>query len=107
MHYIIKGDEAWIPCTFKAVTPNVNLHNRHSTQWQTEPDLAAAPTSIVEIPKAAVATMIKTPLAGPRASAAADAMIKTPAPVAVGLTRMEMSDSSTNPGVITEVTSAR
>jgi len=90
MHYIIKGDEPWIPCTCKAVTPNVNLRNIHCTQWQTEPDLAAAPTRVVEIPKAAVA-----------------GMIKTPAPVAVGLTRMEMSDSSTNPGVKTVVTSAR
>jgi hypothetical protein len=79
MDYIIKSDEPWIQCTCKGDTPNANLHNIQRTQWQTEPDLAAAPASILEIPKAAVAAMIKTPVAGPRAAAAAAAMIKTPA----------------------------
>jgi hypothetical protein len=107
MHNIIKGDEPCIPCTCKADTPSANLHNLQRTQWQTEPDLAASPTSVLEIPKAAVAAMIKTPVAGPRAAAAAAAMIKAPAPVAVGLTPMEMSASGTNPGAITAVTRAR
>jgi hypothetical protein len=121
MHYIIKGDEPWIQCTCKADTPNANLLNIQRTQWQTEPDLAAAPARILDIPKAAVAAMIKTPVAGPRAAAAAAAIIKTPvagpreeaaaaaiiktpAPVAMGLTPMEMSGSGTNPGAITAVT---
>jgi hypothetical protein len=123
MHYIIKGDELWIPCTCKADTPNANLHNIHHTQWQMEPDLAAVPANILEILKAAVAAMIKIPVAGPRAAAAAAAIIKTPvpgpmaaataaamiktmAPVAVGLTPMEMSASCTNRGAITAETKA-
>jgi len=86
MHYMINGDEPWILCTSKADTPNVNLHrNIQCTDRPMEPDLAAAPTTILEIPEAAVAALIKIPVAGPRA-AAATMIIKTPVPVAVGLT---------------------
>jgi len=27
MHYILDGEELWIPCIFKADTPNGNLHS--------------------------------------------------------------------------------
>jgi len=103
MHHKIKSDEPWIQCTAKADTPNANLHNIQCSPWQTEPDLAAAPASILEIQVAAVAAMIKTPVADPMAAAAAAAIIKTLAPVALGLTPIEMSDSSTKPGVIMAV----
>jgi len=107
MHYMINGDEPWIPCTCKANTPNANLHsNIQRTEWQTEPDLAAAPTTVLENPEAAMATLIKIPVAGPRAAAAA-MIIKTPAPVAMGLTPMKMADNGTNPGAILAVTRAR
>jgi len=107
MHHIINGDEPWIPCTCKADTPNANLHsNIQRTESQTEPDLAAAPATVLENPEAAVATLIKMPVAGPRA-AAATMIIKTPAPVAVGLTPMTMADNGTNLGAIMAVTSAR
>ena len=105
MHNIIKGDEPWIPCTCKADTPSANLHNLQRTQWQTEPDLAAAPATVRENPEAAVAALIKIPVAGPRAAAAA-MIIETPAPVAVGLTPMKMADNGTNPGAIMAVTHA-
>jgi len=58
MHHMILGDEPWIPCTCNGDTPNANRHNIQRTQWQTEPDLAAAPTSVPEIPEAAVADII-------------------------------------------------
>jgi hypothetical protein len=107
MHYIINGDEPWIPCTCKADTPNTNRHsNTQRTEWQTEPDLAAAPAAVVENPVAAVAALIKIPVAGPRA-AGAPMIIKTPAPVAVGLTPMKMADNGTNPGAIMAVTGTR
>jgi hypothetical protein len=48
--------------------------------------------------------MINTPVAGPREAAAAATMIKTPAPLAIGLTSMKMSASGTNPGAITVLT---
>jgi hypothetical protein len=106
MPYIINGDEPWIPWTCKADTPNANLHsNIQRTEWQTETDLAAAPATILENPEAAVATLIKTPVAGPRAAAAA-MIIKTPAPVAMELTPMKMADNGTNPGAIMTVTRA-
>jgi hypothetical protein len=107
MHYIIMGDESWIPCTSKADTPNANLHNIQRTQSQTEPNLPAAPASVLEFPNAAVAAMIKTPVASPSAAAAAAAMMKTPAPVAMGLTPMEKSASGTNPGALMAVTRAQ
>jgi len=92
MHYIINGDELWIAYTCKADTRNANLHsNIQHTEWQTEPDLAA------------VAALIKIPVAGPRA-AAATMIIKTPAPVAVGLTLMKIANNGTNPGAIMVVT---
>jgi hypothetical protein len=107
MHYIINGDEPWIQFTCKADTPNANLHsNIQRTEWQLEPDPAAAPATVLENPEAAVAGLIKIPVAGPRA-AAATMIIKTPAPVAVGLTPMKMADNSTNSGVIMAVTRAR
>ena len=104
MHNIINGDEPWIPCTCKADTPNANLHsNIQHTEWQTEPDLSAAPATVLENPEAAVAALIKIPVAGPRA-AAATMIMKTPVPVALGLTPMKMADNGTNPGVIMAVT---
>ena len=107
MHYIINGDEPCIPCTFKADTPNANLHsNIHHTEWQTEPHLAAAPATVLENPEAAVAALIKIPVAGPRATAAA-MIIKTLALVAVGLTAMKIANDGTNPGAIMAVTRAQ
>jgi hypothetical protein len=107
MHNIINGDEPSIPCTCKADTPNANLHsNIQRTEWQTEPDLAAAPTTVLENREAAVTALIKIPVAGHRAAAAA-LMIKTPAPVAVGLSPMKMADNGTNPGAIMAGTRAR
>jgi hypothetical protein len=107
MHYIINGDEPWIPCTCTADTPNGNLHsNIQCTEWQTEPDAAAAPATVLENPESAVATLIKIPVAGPRAATAA-MIIKTPASVAVGLTPMKMADNGTNPGAIMAVTRDR
>jgi len=51
MHYKINGDEPRIPCTCKADTPNANLHsNIQRTEWQMEPDLAAAPTTVLDNP---------------------------------------------------------
>ena len=59
MHYIINGDEPWIPCTCKADTPNANLHSDiQRTEWQAEPDPAAAPATVVENQEAAVAALI-------------------------------------------------
>ena len=104
--YVINGDEQWIPGTCKVDTPHANLHNIQRRQWQTEPDLVAASTSDLYILQAAVAAMIKTPAACPRAAAAAATMIKTLAPGAVGLTPMEMSDIGTNPGAIMAETTA-
>jgi hypothetical protein len=107
MNYIINCDEPWILCTCKADTPNANLHsNIQRTEWQTEPYLAAAPATVLENPEAAVAALIKIPVAGPRAAAAA-MIIKTPAPVAVGLIPMKMVDNGTNPGAIMVVRRAR
>jgi len=107
MHYIINSVELWIPCICEADTRNMNLHNIQQPQWQTEPDLTAAPASVLEIAEAVVAPIIKSPVPGPRAAAAAAAMIKTLVPVAMGLTPMEMSDSGTNLGGIMAVTRAR
>jgi hypothetical protein len=107
MHYIINGDEPLILGTCKADTPNTDLHsNIQCTERQTEPDLAAAPATVLENPEAAVAALIKIPVAGPRA-AAAIMIIKTPAPVAVGLTPMKMADNGKNPGATMAVTRAR
>jgi len=85
----------------------VDLHsNIQCKEWQTEPDLAAAPTTVLENPEAAVAALVKFPVVGPRAAAAA-MIIKTLAPVAVELTPMKMADNGTNPGVIIAVTGTR
>jgi hypothetical protein len=75
-------------------------------ELQTEPDLAAAPATVLENSEAAVAALIKIPVAGPRAAAAA-MIIKTPAPVAVGLSPMKMANNGTNPGAIIALTSAQ
>jgi len=107
MHHIINGDERWIPCTCKADTPNANLHSKiQRTEWQMEPDLAVAPATVLENPEAAVATLIKIPVVGPWAAAAA-MIIKTLAPVALGLTPIKMANNGTNPGAIMVVTRAR
>jgi hypothetical protein len=104
MHYILNGDEPWIPCTCKPDTPNANLRsNIQHTELQTEPNLHASLATVLENPEAAVAALIKIPLEGPRAATAA-MMIKTPAPVAMRLTAMKMADNSTNPGAIMAVT---
>jgi len=79
---------------------NANLHNRRRTQWKTEQHLATAPTSILEILEVAVTAMIITPVAGSTAAAAAAAINKTPAQVAVGPTPMEMSNSGTKLGAL-------
>jgi hypothetical protein len=100
MQNIVNGDERWIRCTCKADTPNANLHiNIQHTECQTEPELAAAPATVLENPEAAVAALIKIPVAGRRAATAV-LISKTPAPVAVGLTPMKMADKGTNPRVI-------
>jgi len=107
MHYIINGDEQWIPCTCKADTPNPNMQRTiQCTKYQTKPDLAAAPATVLDNPEAAVAALIKIPVAGPRA-AAAIMMIKTPAPVSVRLTPMEIAHNGTYLGVILSVMRAR
>jgi hypothetical protein len=107
MHYIINGDELWIPFTCKADTPDANMQsNIQRTEWQTEPDLAAAPATVLEHPEAAVAALITIPVAGPREAAAA-MIIKTPVPVAVGLTPMKMADNCTKLGAIMVVTRGR
>jgi hypothetical protein len=107
MNYIINGDEPWILCTCKANTPNTNLHsNIQRTECQMEPDLAAAPTTVLENSEAAVATLIKIPVAGPRAAAVA-MIIKTPAPIVVGLTPMKLADNGTNPGAVMAATEAQ
>jgi len=107
MHYIINDNKPWIPCTCEADTPNVNLHsNIQRTEWQTKPDLAAAPSTVLDNPVAAVAALIKIPAAGPSAAAAA-VMIKTPASLAIGLTSTKMADDDTNPGAILAVTRPR
>jgi len=56
--------------------------------------------------RGSVATMVKSPVAGPRAAAAAGAMIKTPAPAAMGHTPMEMSDSGIHLGALMAITRA-
>ena len=50
-----------------------------------------------------MATLIKIPVAGPRAAAAA-MIIKPPAPVAMGLTPMKMADNGTDLRAIIAVT---
>ena len=107
MYYIIHSNEQWIPCTCKADTPNMELHsNIQCTEWQTEPDLLVAPATVVKNPKAAVAALINITVAGPRAAAAA-MIIKTPAPVALGLAPIKMADNVTNPEAIMLGTRAR
>jgi len=107
MHYIINGDEPWIPCTCKADTPNANLHrNIQRTEWQTEADLAAATATVLINPEAAVAARIKLAMVGPRA-AAATMIIKTLAPVSVGLTPMTMADNGTYLEAIIAIKRAR
>jgi len=107
MQYIINGDKPWIPCTCNSDTPNMNLHSIiQCTEWQTEPDLAAAPATILDNPEAAVVALIWIPVAGPGAAAAA-MIIKTPAPVAIGLTPMKMAANGTYLGAIIAVTRAR
>jgi len=107
MHCIIIGDELWTPCTCKVNTPTANLHsNTQCTEWQIEPDLAAAPTTILQNPEAAVAALIKIIVGGPRAAAAA-MIIKTLMPVAVGYTTVKMSNKGTIPGAIMAVMRAQ
>jgi hypothetical protein len=107
MHYIIYSDEPWIACKCEADTPNVNLHSTiQCTEWQMEPDLAAAPATVLENPEAAVAALITIPVAGPRAAAAA-MIIQTPAPVAVELTPMKIANYGTNLGAIMVATRAQ
>ena len=53
-----------------------------------------------------MAALIKIPVAGPRAAAAA-MIIKTLALVAVGLTAMKIANNGTNPGAIMAVTRAQ
>lgn len=68
-----------------------------------EPDLAATPARILEILEAAVATMIKTPEAGPRVAAATAEVINSPGPLAMQCVPMKVTNNSSNPGVITVV----
>jgi hypothetical protein len=38
LHYIINGDELWIPCGYTADTPKANLASIiQRTEWRTEP----------------------------------------------------------------------
>jgi hypothetical protein len=91
----------------KLIHPNMSLHsNIKCTEWQTESDLAAAPTTVLENPEPAVATLIKIPGTDPR-PAAATMIIQTPVPLAVGLTPMKMTDNDTNLVRILVVTEAR
>jgi len=107
MHYIVNREQPWVPGTSKANTPNANLpSNMQCIKWQTEPDLAAAPSTVLVYQEAQVAVQINNPVAGPRA-AAATMIIKTPAPVAIGLTPMNLADNCTNLGVMMAVTRAQ
>ena len=106
MHYIINGDEPWILCTCKADTSNLNSQsNIQCTKWQTAPDMAAAPVTVLHNPEAGVAALINIPVASPRAAAAA-MIIKTPVPVAVGLTPIKLTNNVTNLGAIMVITRA-
>jgi len=62
--------------------------------WQSEPVLAVVPASILEIPKAAVARMIKTPVASSRPAVAAPTIISTLVTVAKELTPMDCPSAS-------------
>ena len=106
MNYVINGNKPWILCTCEADTPNVNRHsNKHHTEWQTEHDQATAPTTFLDNSDAEVGTLIKIPVGGHRAAAAA--MInKTPTPVAVGPTPIKMADNGTSLEVKMVVTRA-
>jgi len=107
IHYIVHGDELWIPCSCNTDTPNTNLYtNMQHTDWQTERDLAAAPTTVQENPEAAVAALIIIAVAGLRAATAAMIII-TLVPVAIGLAPMKMTNHRTNPGAKIVVTKAQ
>ena len=86
MDNILNRDKSRNPCICKVDTSDPNQHNILCQQLQTVPDLAAAPTSIQNIPEAAVVAMIKTPVADPRAAAAAAPMIKSQVPVSMEIT---------------------
>jgi len=84
LHCILCGDKLWISCTCNADAHNVNMNNIQCTPWQMEPDLPAATAGILEIPKAAVVTILVTAVAGSRPAAAAAAVFHTPVTVARG-----------------------
>jgi len=61
MDYIINSDKPWIPCTCKADTPKAKLYsNIQHTEWQTEPDPAAAPATVLDNWEAAVTALVTT-----------------------------------------------
>jgi len=99
INYIINADTLWIPYTSKGSAPKANLQNIRPTILQTETDSKAASASIQRIPEAVLATLIKTPAAGPWVATAAGAMTKTLVSVAMELTAVKMTDNSTNPVV--------
>lgn len=100
MHYKIHYEGQWDPCTCTANTPNSNLpSNKQCTQWQTEPDLAVAAATILANQEAAGAMLITNPVAGLRA-AGATMIIKSPAPVAIVLTPVNMADNNSNLGTM-------
>jgi len=108
MYYIINGEYWWILYTCKAETSNMNVCNIQHTSWQMERVLTGAPAIILQIPEAAVTTMIKTPAVGPMVAVATVATeIETWAPVAIRLAPMEVSDSGTNMGASMDVTRAQ
>jgi len=72
-----------------------------------EPDLAATPTRGPDMPEAAVAAIIQTPVTVPKVVEAAASMINTLAPEAVGVTPREIANSGTNPAPIMAATRAR
>jgi len=107
MYCIINGHKLSIPCSCKADTLDTNLHsNIQCKERHTEPDLAAVSATLLEHPPAAVVTLIKIPVVGPRAAAAAT-IIKSWVPVAMELTQIKIANNGTNPGAIIAVTRAR
>ena len=106
----MNSDKPWISCTCNADLPNANLHSIiQLTQCQMESDLAVAPPTVVEHLEAAVAALMKIPVAG-RRIAEATTITKTLPHVAVVLIAIDLAalaDNSTIPGATLPVTRAR
>ena len=107
MNYILNSDKQWILCTCKANTPNTNLHsNIQNTALETEQNVAAAPPTILEHSKTAVAAPIKILMSGP-CTAAAVIIIITLVLVAVGLISITIGMNGSHVHIIVAGQSAR